>query len=1095
MGGLFGGGHSVVNRADMIGEFQINTASYGEIVPEVLGTTRLSGNVIYWDDFTAHEHRHSQRVGKGGGGSTVTEITYTYTVAVAIGLCEGPITGIGQVWRNKDIYAYPSSGIELTLFDGRHGQEPWPYVTGKHPDKALPYSGLAYMAGVVDLGSSGALPNFNFEVRGKLLDTGDGTDVNPADYIAYVLNGIGIKESNIEGLDNYRRYCAAADLLISTPPDGGSKKAQAIVNEIADITNAYVFWSHDRLKIVPLADKPVGGWSPDKEVKYDLTADDFLPMGDGTLVQYRRKESTQSYNQATVEFINRSNGYEKETVAFDVVADVQRNGLKPAPLVSAHYLYTKKRAQYLAELLALRQLYARNEYTFRLDWAFGRLEPGDLLTITDEATKLKKRVVVVTAVREAKDGELEISAVGRPPGVYSPARYDVHENERPFVDYNAAPPAITDTLILQPPVDLTLDGNEVWLGVNAPDGWGGCNVWLSDTGEHYKYAGSIRRKARLGRIVEHPQDAGRVTVRLDSGELRSGSVTDAENGNTACWCEGEVFSYTDAQLQVNGNYMLTVPKRAQFNTFQRDMQPQDRFARLDEAFFRYRYRDIDVGKTVYIKLTSVNIFGGHEQELSEVEPIQYTIQQYFIPDVSGLRLHTRYHELSNGAKSFDVVATFEKPTGFESYDGAEAWYREQGTAEWKFGGRGDGQIVISGCELGKTYEVRVQVKDIHDHYSAGRTESIHVEMKAEVPNTPEGFSIRFADAVYFNWLEVTNADVDFYEVRLDQSPGETAGRIGRSNNTTFVTDTLPARQGTVYLYAHNPTKGYSAPAILEYNVVAPPMPSDVHCTPKIEGFAISFAPIPGGCKGANVYVNEELIVLTTNVAFVPTEGGVHEVVVAYFDVFGEGERTPGELVDVKITIPQVLKDAENATKKAMESAMADIDRRIQEGLENVDLTELRDEINATTSRVAQLSNAIDSKVTDAKRELESRITQISDGIELKVQQGVTNMDGEKFVRKLASSVSSLRLGSQSITLDSPYIKIGGQVQMSGSAIIKAINTDSLSSDKISSRTLSSMFATIGHFRSRTYGARMEIQDSLLTVYDANGRLRVKLGVW
>ena len=52
MGFLFSRGHNTTNRADMIGDFQINTASYGEVVPEVLGTTRLSGNIIYYDDFT-----------------------------------------------------------------------------------------------------------------------------------------------------------------------------------------------------------------------------------------------------------------------------------------------------------------------------------------------------------------------------------------------------------------------------------------------------------------------------------------------------------------------------------------------------------------------------------------------------------------------------------------------------------------------------------------------------------------------------------------------------------------------------------------------------------------------------------------------------------------------------------------------------------------------------------------------------------------------------------------------------------------------------------------------------------------------------------
>ena len=138
------------------------------------------------------------------------------------------------------------------------------------------------------------------------------------------------KRQNIDGLEHYREYCKAADILISTPPDSRSSKAQTVINDIAEITNSLVFWSTDRLKIVPLADKPVGTWSPYNQIQYNLNADDLIPASDGQLVVYKRKDSSESYNQATVEFINRANGYEKETVAFEVVADVQKNGLKPA---------------------------------------------------------------------------------------------------------------------------------------------------------------------------------------------------------------------------------------------------------------------------------------------------------------------------------------------------------------------------------------------------------------------------------------------------------------------------------------------------------------------------------------------------------------------------------------------------------------------------------------------------------------------------------------------------------------------------------------------------------------------------------------------
>lgn len=1146
MGFLFGG-HNTTTRADRIADFQINSASYGEVVPEVLGTTRLSGNVIYWDDFTAHEHRHTQRTGKGGGSST-TQIDYTYTVAVAIALCEGPIAGIGRVWRDKEIYHYPQQQIQLSLYSGALGQAPWPYVTSKHPEKALPYSGLTYMAGVLDLGNQGGLPNFNFEVKGKLLNTGDGVDVNPADYILHVLKGIGISESDIAGLDNYRRYCAAADLLISTPPDGGAKKAQEIVNEIADITNAYVYWSHDKLKIVPLADKAVNGWTPDTEIKYDLTVDDFLPQSDGALVIYRRKNSTECYNQATVEFINRANGYEKEAVSFEVISDVQRNGLRPAPSKTCHYIYTKKRAQAVAEQQAMKQLYMKNQYSFKLDWAFCRLEPGDLVTLTDEASQLQRRVVVITEVSEAEDGELTITAVGKPPGTYSPARYDVHENERPFVDYNESAPSVTDVMIIQPPADVGTE-TALYVGVAASPMWGGCNVWLSDNNEAYVMTGTIKQQARIGRLTA-PMTATDTTcrVRLTQGLLRSGTHIDAERGNTLCWVDGECFSYEVATVQSDSSYILTGLVRGQYNTQARAHNTGMQFARLDEAFMRYPYRAEDVGKTIYLKFTSLNRFGGNEQDLSIVDAHNYTIQQYYIPDVTALTLTTRYHDLGRGARSYDLVATFTVPT-LGTYDTTDIEYRE-GEGEWKWAGNGSGQVVISGVEVGHTYKVRARIKDTYGNHSQGVTKSLTIAVRNEIPNTPAGFSVRLADRAYFSWLEVLNADIDYYEIRADMNPGTATGQIARSNNTT-ADGMLQNRSGTLYLYAHNPVRGYGAPALLSYNLPVPVTPTNVTASSRLGNLQIEFAPIPSGCKGANIYINNKMYFVTTNVFSIAVTPGIYDVTVAYTDMIGEGGRNTAVRTVVEIVIPPEYIDQESLGINKMNTAIADLDKRAAGLTEQFDSmvntidqrivtgaqTALAGDIKTINTRITQLGNVIDSEVEDKLGEVDSRITQLSDSIDSVVNDKIANVNtritqlGDTIdsqvsdlntdissritqltdtvnisVRNINNSlnnktdnnkiISQINLSNETIKIDSKFLHITGTTQFDDNVIVgRMIQANAVTADKLSVDSLSAICATIGTLRTKTSGARTEIKDNLIEVYDANNRLRVRMGIW
>ena len=1043
MGFLFSRGRNTTNRADMIADFQINTASYGEVVPEILGTTRVSGNIIDYEDFTAHEHKSTTRTGKGGG-SKHTEITYTYTVAAAIGLCEGPIKGIGKVWRDKEVYQYPNEKIELTLFKGDYGQTPWPYMLSKHPDKAMPYSGLAYMAGVVDLGDRGSLPQYNFEIQGKLLETGDGVDVNPADYIVHVLQSVGA-DVVIDGIDNFRAYCKAADILISTPPNQKSAKAQQVINDIAEITNSLVFWSTDRLKIVPLADKPIGDWTPANQIQYDLTADDFIAGSDGQLILYKRKDSSEAYNEATVEFINRANSYEKETVSFEVVADVQRNGLKPASKKTAHYLYTKARAQYYAEQLAMKRLYAKTQYTFRLDWAFCALEVGDLVTLTDKSCQLDHQIVVITSVNEAADGQLELTAEGKPAGTYAPAKYNVHENERPFVDYNQEAPSVNDVAIFQTVGDV--GGNQIFVGVNAPSGWGGCSVWLSDNDQTYQRIGNISQQARMGRTkYGFAQNGNFCNVTINQGVLKSGTHIDAERGNTLCWVNGEALSYEDVEVHPNNWFTLRGLVRGQYGTSAINHNADERFVRVDEALFRYPYRKEDIGKTIYLKFTSMNLFGSNEQGLDEVQSYQYTIVPYYIPEVSNLTLFTKYYEIGNGVLSFDVVAQFDVPP-INSLDTVELWYREP-SGTWKYGGSGNGQITVSGCELGHTYEVKLKVKDSHGNTSQGVTKNITVAMKTEVPNAPQGFSISFSDMAHFNWLEVRNADIDFYELRLDLKVGQTDGLIGRSNNTTY-SGILKNRSGKVYLYAHNPSKGYGSPSEVTYNVPQPKKPSQVQAVGSMNGIGVSTESIPVGCKGMNVYVGSKVYFTPNNVISIPLDAGVYSVSVAFTDIFGEGPRTDAIDVTVKAKIDKALLDMESLGLSAMDKAV----KALQGEMGTV-----KTNVNGLSSRIIDQANAYQRSLSDLNRNVSSQITQISQGFELKVTQAIGKLDGKELISRINLTPAGTRI-------DGKLLHVTGQALFDDNIITnKMLQANSVTARNMQVDSLSSISANIGSLK-------------------------------
>lgn len=1080
-------GRTTTTRANKISEFTVNTAEYGAAVPEILGTIRTSGNVIYHDDFTAHEHRETHKSGKGGRSKQVN-ITYTYTAAVILGLCEGPISGIGDVWIEKNKYKYPSDEIQLTLFNGTDNQKAWAYTVGKHPDKALPYSGLAYMAGVIDLGESGAMPSYNFEVKGKLLNTGDGVDVNPADYIRYVLDKIGLKNVEIEGLDNYRTYCKEADLLISSPDDFDTKTARDIINDITTLTSAYMFWSDNHFKIVPLADRPIGSWTPNKTIVYDLTSDDFLPQSGGALVTYKRKDSSKIYNQFPVEFINRENGYEKESVSYELTEDIKNYGVKAANTLSAHYIYTKERAVKVAEQQARNNQYGKNLYTFKLDWAFCRLEVGDLVRLTDEDSGIYQQVAIVNSITEETNGCLTVDAVSRAQGNYSAPQYDVHATDRPYIDYNKQAPD-TVPVIFQPPADLTSDGLELWIAAKGKaDGWGGCSVYVSDDNTNYRLAGQIAGSARCGKLISDISKTGTDIIVSCNDQLISGTTQDAERKNTLCWIGGECLSYVTATLQTDGNYKLSGCIRGQCNTTAAAHTAGADFIRLDNSVFRVNFAKDDVGKKIYLKFPSVNIFGVGEQDLSEVQAYEYTLQKYFIPPVQNITARNRYRQLADGVSRYDIVVDWTPPD-LQSYLQGDVWYKtnsgqaqdlviKEGTkgselgfdGEWVFGGSGKSQVVIPQAAVGDTYMIAVCTKDEWGESTspdASPQIKILVALKTETPNVPDGFNVTFGTMCKASWQEVTNADIAFYEIRTDNAPGqETPGLLARTNNLS-ATLQLAERKGKLYLYARSAIGKYSTPTIIDYNKAVPPKPKPPKLTSTIGGFGLTAEAIPSGCNGMKIYIDGTdgmKAIQTSNNTYSYTCGaGIYDVQIAYTDLFGDGEKSAESRVVVKISISKDMLDNEAVSLEKVDSA-------------------IKSQLESGVTAAASVNAVVDNlNSTDGYKNY-TALTQLHDAINLRVKKG--------------DVINQINLSDTTTTIDGQHLHVTGKTVFDDNVIVsRTLAAKSVTADKINVTSLSAITATIGLLRTKTSGARTEIRDNIVQIYDENGFMVVALGVF
>jgi hypothetical protein len=143
------------------------TAKYGAPVPVVVGKQRVGGNIIWAS--AKKKYSINTKAGKGGGPTVVTT---GYKQDICILICKGPIVGITRVWANNNLIIDGRTSAKHligNLYLGSSTQLPDTTMESALGVGNVPaYRDLAYIVlPDFDLGVSGAIPSFSFEVLGS----------------------------------------------------------------------------------------------------------------------------------------------------------------------------------------------------------------------------------------------------------------------------------------------------------------------------------------------------------------------------------------------------------------------------------------------------------------------------------------------------------------------------------------------------------------------------------------------------------------------------------------------------------------------------------------------------------------------------------------------------------------------------------------------------------------------------------------------------------------------------------------------------------------------------------------------------------------
>lgn len=675
MSGLFGS-PGTTHAPPVYSGLQVSTSQLDVPVAIFWGQRRLGTNAIDFADFQGHAVK-----GKGKGGGTKGSQPKDYTAAVILGLCEGPIDSIANVWASGSTTTTTTlSNLNMTLFTGTVSQAPWSFMTTKFPAKARAYAYTAYLAcPKLDLGESATVPDNAFEcVRSagfSYTHSGDGwknpdtgivtpaidcllSDIIP-DLLTNVQYGGYFSGDDIGPVTQFAAYQRAQGLFFS-PLLSSQSKVTELLDRWAQLSNAWIFWSGTQLEFVPLGDAVITGngvtFTPRNDVAYDLGPADFVVTQGEPPIKVTRKDPADCSNRTTVTIRDRTKGYVSNPVEYKDQTLIDAVGQRDDTSIQADEICDPAVGKIVAQLIGKRSAYIRKTYAWKSPSRLVRCLPGTILTLTEPNCGLAQEPVRVTSVKRGSDRTLSFEAEEFPGtvGTYVSDLATVAAAPPSVPNFYALPGNVNTPAIVEP--DSRFGGNaRIIIAASGGPDWGSCEVFLSFDGTNYETnLGTITTPAGQGVLTASLASFGGAnpdtghTLSVDCGESRVSlpAVTHADadalrslalvapqptlvSGALVMPTTGELLSF--GAVTPTGTYSadLTYLQRGAYGSSAGSHSSGDQFTAInvlgnDGTSISYPLPAAYIGVQLYLKFASINLFGLMQQDLSTVAEYKYT---------------------------------------------------------------------------------------------------------------------------------------------------------------------------------------------------------------------------------------------------------------------------------------------------------------------------------------------------------------------------------------------------------------------------------------------------------------------------------------
>ncbi|WP_321397409.1 phage tail protein [Emcibacter sp.] len=528
-----------------LSDLSVQTASYGEPVPMVFGTTRLSGNLVWSSGLTETRHEDSQTVGGKGSSQSVTTVTYTYSASFAVALSARRISSIGRIWADgkllRDAGGQMAEEGAIRIYTGSRDQNPDPFIEAVEGiDNVSAFRGLAYvMFENLELAEyANRIPNLTFEVIAD-----EGGSIILSGLVTEICRLAGLKTVTADDLDQ-----SVSGYVLS-----GQSRPRDILEKLAELYDFDLIEQNGGLHCRKL------GRDVEEEFGEDVLLRAKERAGNERL-QISREQELSLPREISISYLDSGRDYQAGLQrAFRQTGRSELKEQKVAPLV-----LTSAEAKKQAEALLENRWRRREKMQFTLPPGYFHLAPGDVLRLNRPTSGFR---VMLLETEISTDG-LKCLAVSE--GDSLPAReVSADTGDIPLQQII---PLADSRLVL---ADLPSLNGEDPLGIylvaatNAESAgyWPGAAIYLSRDGSSAERVATSASPAVTG-LVENQllegaanfwDASGRLQVRLDhpADVLESRSEWDVLNGANVAIAGGEVLQFTSAQLLEPGLYELS----------------------------------------------------------------------------------------------------------------------------------------------------------------------------------------------------------------------------------------------------------------------------------------------------------------------------------------------------------------------------------------------------------------------------------------------------------------------------------------------------------------------------------------------------------